>query len=424
MRDIALGAWALLLGVAFLLLGYGLQTSLLGLRGSAEGFATTTIGVVMAGYYAGFLAGSAIAPGMVGRVGHVRAFGALASIASAAVLIHAVVIEPTTWFAMRVVTGFCYAGLYIVAESWLNDRATNETRGRLLGLYMAVQFASIALGQALLTVADVQEATLFIIGSVAVSLGVVPILLTRSPAPVIETPVRLGPMALLRVSPLAVVGVVLVGASQGGFGSLAAVYGEQSGLSVEAIAAFIAATVAGGMAMQWGVGWIADRVDRRMTIAGLGMVSAAAALAFLALPIAWRGGAVFLALAVVFGGALYPLYSVVVAHANDRLNKSQMVGASASLMLLYGIGAMSGPLVLSLAMAVAGPGGFFLALAAVMAGLGVYALWRTTRRAAADMDSHAAMMSPSATALAVAVATEEASTLDETAEDGTRPGRD
>ena len=208
-------AWALLLGTGMLMLGNGLQNSLLGVRASLEGFETTTTGVIMSGYYVGFLAGSTLTPKIVKNVGHVRVFSALASLASAAVLLHAVFVNPVSWIGMRMITGFCYAGIYVVSESWLNQRATNETRGQLLSVYMVVLLGDMAVGQFLLNLAPPDGFVLFVVASVLISLAMVPIALTAGSAPAFEAPSRVSPWQLYKLSPLGMVGACLVGMAHG-----------------------------------------------------------------------------------------------------------------------------------------------------------------------------------------------------------------
>ncbi len=215
MRTTIVASWALFLGIAMIMLGNGLQGSLLGLRATVEGFATATTGFVMSAYYVGFLLGSSLTPKLVKRVGHIRVFTALASMASAAVLLHAVFTTPAAWTAMRIVTGFSYAGLYVVAESWLNDRATNETRGQLLSVYMVIMVGGMGSGQLLLNVADPAGFELFILVSVLVSAALVPIALTAFAAPDFAAPSHVGVKQLYEISPLGVFGAFGTGIAHG-----------------------------------------------------------------------------------------------------------------------------------------------------------------------------------------------------------------
>ncbi|MEM7226863.1 MAG: MFS transporter, partial [Pseudomonadota bacterium] len=225
-------SWALLLGMALLMIGNGLQGSLLGIRATLEGFPTAATGILMSGYYAGFLAGSIMTPRLVARVGHVRVFAALASLASTAILIQALWVEPVPWTMIRLITGFCYAGLYVIAESWLNAQATNQNRGQLLSVYMVIVLGGAAAGQGLLNVADPSGAALFILVSVLVSLALIPMLLSSGRTPPFETPQPVGILELYRVSPTGVVGYFGVMMANGAYFGMAAVYGREIGLSI------------------------------------------------------------------------------------------------------------------------------------------------------------------------------------------------
>ena len=346
-RDAVTNAWALLAGIAFLMVGNGLQGSLLGVRATMEGFSTETTGLIMTGYFAGFLAGSVVVPRLVDRVGHIRTFAALASIASAAVLAHVIFVNVSSWTAMRLATGFAYAGLYLVAESWLNDAATNETRGQLLSVYMIVVMGGMSVGQLLLNLADPEGVELFILVSVLVSLSLVPITLSVSRAPDFEAPEYLSIAALYRISPLGIVGAIIMGLVQAAMFGMGAVYGRRAGLSIEQISLFMAALSLGGIALQWPIGWLSDRLDRRQVIIGTCLFGALSA--FVAGEVADDFPAL-LASAFALGGATIPLYSLFIAHTNDHLEPRQMVAASAGLVFAGGIGLSGGPLLVGLLM--------------------------------------------------------------------------
>jgi MFS family permease len=327
--------WALLLGMALLMIGNGLQGTLLGVRASLEGFATSTTGILMSGYYVGFLAGSALAPRLVARVGHVRVFGALASLASVAILVHALFVGPATWLAMRLMSGFAYAGLYVVAESWLNEEATNATRGRLLSVYMVVSLGGVALGQALLNLADPSTPDLFVLVSVLVSLGLVPMLLSASRMPAFEAPSAVGVRQLYDATPTGVLGMFITMIAQGAFFGMGAVYASEVGLSVGEISLFMGLALLGGVLLQWPIGRLSDTFDRRQVI-----VTASLLAAVLAFAAALLGDDVprlpLFALVSLFGGVLLPMYSLCIAYTNDYLRPDQMVDASGTLVLIGG----------------------------------------------------------------------------------------
>ena len=388
--------WALFLGIAILMLAHGLQGTLLGLRANIEGFPDVATGVVMSGYYVGLLVGSLRVPILVNRVGHVRVFAALLSLGSTAILFQAIFVEPVAWFLMRLLTGYCFAGAFIVAESWLNGSASNESRGTVLSLYMVVQLGAMAGGQFLLNLADPRSFDLFILVSVLISVAAVPMLLTAVAAPTVTSGRAISLRTLYRLSPLGVVGLVGTGVGTGGLFSLAPVYANQEGLSVAAISTFMAAMTLGGVAFQLPVGRLSDRLDRRWVIAAVTILTGLALLppALLPqLPTTWLYPGFFLV-----GGLSLPVYALCVAHTNDFLNSEQMVGASSALILAFGIGAAAGPTLTALAMQGLGPSGFPLFLAVVHLVLGLFAFYRMTRRAtvaAADRGAYMSLPPPS-----------------------------
>ena len=259
-------SWALLLGMLLLLVGNGLQGTLLGIRGAIEGYDAETMAFVMSGYYLGFLLGSRRATPMIARVGHVRVFAALASTISAAFILYAAAPEAWVWTLMRFVVGFSFAGVYVVAESWLNDAATNETRGQALSLYMIVQMVGIISAQFILTLADPAGYIPFVVMSVLVSVSFLPILLTAGTAPAFQTtkPMSLG--QLFRISPLGCVGTFMLGGVYAGIFAMGSVFGTAKGLTVAQISTFVAAIYTGGLVFQYPIGWLSDRMDRRRLI--------------------------------------------------------------------------------------------------------------------------------------------------------------
>ena len=377
-------AWALLFGLALLMLGNGLQGTLLGVRASIEGFSTQTTGFVMTGYYVGFLIGSIMGPKLVKNVGHIRVFAALASILSAAMLLHSIFVEPVTWFAIRVMNGFAVAGLYVVVESWLNDAATNRTRGQLLSVYMVILLGGMAAGQFLLNVASPAGFELFILVSVLVSVSLVPISLSVTRAPKFETPAHVSWRTMYQSSPLGVVGCLIVGIAQATLLGMGAVYANAIGMSIADVSLFMAMALAGGVALQWPVGHLSDIFDRRVVITVVTILAALAALTGALL--GEHSRPILLAAIFLFGGLSFPLYSLCIAHSNDHLQPEQMVAASGTLILVAGIGASVGPALTAALMSVAGPAGFFWCLSGAHAAIGVFALYRMTRRPAVPVD--------------------------------------
>jgi MFS family permease len=397
-------AWALFVALSMMMLGIGLQGTLLGLRATSEGFATATTGLVMSAYYAGFVGGSWSAPFLVRRVGHIRVFAGLASLASAVVLIHALFVNPPAWFAMRLVSGFAVAGLFVVIESWLNHASSNETRGQILSVYMIVCMGSMGLGQLFLNLADPGEATLFIVVSVLVSLSLVPISLTRHAAPPIDAPRPISLGELYRVSPLGFVGCLASGVAQGAFFSLAAVYAVLVGLDLASTAWFIALPLFGVIVVQYPVGILSDRLDRRIVLTALALMVAALALANV---FASFGSAPLQLVAVTaFGGLMIPLYALAIAQMNDHIDSDQMLGASSRMVLIYGVGSMFGPLIVGAVMQSAGALGFFWSLSVVHLVVGVFALYRMSRRgpAASEQQGGFVLVAPRTTPVAAGIA--------------------
>jgi MFS family permease len=391
-------SWPLLTGVMLLMVGNGVQGTLLGIRGALEGFSTYEMSFVMSAYFLGFLGGSRLAPVMIQRVGHVRVFAALGSLISAVLVLYPVMPDVWAWTLMRVVIGFCFSGVYVTAESWLNNASTNETRGQALSAYMIVQMIGIIASQALLNAGDPSGFLLFIIPSVLVSLAFTPILLSATPAPVFDTTRRMGFRRLFSVSPLGCAGMLLTGGIYSAMFGMASVWGMLAGLSVGQISVFVGAMYVGGLVFQYPIGWLSDRMDRRRLILLLSLAGAVAM--FAAAAVDW-GFVVLVGLSMALGGIVNPLYSLLIAHTNDFLPKEEMAGASAGMLFLNGLGAIAGPLVTGWMMEGLGPRGFFLFIAVLLAALGGYAMWRMLRRVATGETGGYATITPTASALAV-----------------------
>lgn len=391
-------SWPLLLGVMLLMVGNGVQGSLLGIRGALEGFSTFELSIVMSAYFLGFLGGSRMAPEMIRRVGHVRVFSALGSMISAVLVLYPLLLDWQAWAVMRVLIGFCFSGIYVTAESWLNNTASNETRGQALSAYMIVQMLGIIASQGLLAMGDPSGFGLFIIPSVLVSLAFMPILLADTPAPTFATIKRMSFAQLFRTSPLGCAGMLLTGGVFAAMFGMASVYGAMSAMTIGQIAVFVAAMYVGGLVLQYPVGWLSDRADRRVLIlwmsAAGAVVMAVAAAAPLPFPLE-------VLVAALLGGIINPLYSLLIAHTNDYLSKEDMPGASAGLIFLNGFGAIFGPLLAGWLMSAIGPKGYFLIIGGFFAALAGYAAYRMTKRTAPLQTNSYAGLSPTASALTV-----------------------
>lgn len=398
-------SWPLLLGMLLLMLGNGLQGSLLGVRGSTLGFSSVELSVVMSAYFAGFLLASRMTPNMIRRVGHVRVFAALGSLVSAALLLFPTIQDPIAWVLGRVVIGFCFCGVYVTAESWLNNSATNETRGQALSAYMIVQMLGIIIAQGLLVVPDPSGYLLFVIPSVLVSIAFAPILLSISPTPAFESTKRMTLAELYKVSPLGCVGMFLMGSVFAAQFGMAAVYATEAGLSIAQIPVFTAAFYVGALIFQYPVGWLSDRFDRRVLIALSALIAGLASLMGMLL-----GGYFYVLVAAAFliGGLSNPLYSLLIAYTNDFLEHEDMAAASAGLLFVNGVGAITGPLIIGYAMQVIGPPGYFVLLSVVLLTLTAYAVYRMTQRPAPSADETSAYqgMMPTASPVTVEIASE------------------
>lgn len=344
----------------------------------------------MASFFAGFLLGASVTVSTVQRVGHVRTFAALAAVASVAILAHGLFVSPGTWAALRFVTGVCYAGVFVVAESWLNGAATNETRGRLLSFYMLTAFAGMGGGQLLLNLAAPEDIDLFILVSALISLSVVPMLLSAAPSPAttpsVQTPSVLQFAAVRRVfraSPLGVVGTFAAGVINGAVFGMGAVYALERGLSVEGAAYFMGAIIAGAALLQWPIGKLSDAFERRRTMTAVSFIAAVLAVSVNAV----GDGLVFWTLVVVAGGASLSLHALSIAYTNDYLEPTEMVGASGLLVLVLGVGSVIGPLLVGPMLGLFGPSGFFLLIASVHILLVAFALWRMSQRAPLEQDA-------------------------------------
>jgi MFS family permease len=407
-------SWPLLMGVMLLMVGNGIQGTLLGIRGNLEGFTTYQLSYVMAAYFLGFLFGSWAAPRMIRRVGHVRVFAALGSLISAILVIYPVYPDWVVWTVLRVFAGFCFSGIYITAESWINNTASNETRGQALSAYMIVQMIGIIASQVLLNLPDPSGFALFILPSVLVSLAFLPILLAPTPAPAFDSARRISFARLFRISPLGCVGMLLTGGIFSAMFGMASVWGAQEGLDVRQISIFVGALYVGGLVLQYPVGWVSDRMDRRTLIMGLSAVATVTMLAAALLPLPFFA---MVGIAMVLGGITNPVYALLIAYTNDFLTRDQMAGASAGLIFLNGFGAVFGPTATGWMMEQAGPSGFFLFIGILYAALAVYALYRMSRRAAPTVSGAFRGVTPTASPLAVETVLEEAAMDDPTRKD-------
>ncbi len=383
MFRILYASWPLFFGLALIMIGNGLQGTLLGVRATIEGFDTTTIGFIMSLYYFGFLAGSYYVPKLVNRVGHIRVFTALASLASATVLLHGLYPEPWLWAVIRGFTGFSYAGLYIVVESWLNNTSTNKTRGKIFGIYQVISFGGMVLGQFFLNISDPATINLFIITSILVSIALIPISLSSRPAPDFEEPDHLSFKQLFKISPFGLICSFGTGIGTGAVFALGAVYATNIGMSIAQISTFMALFIVGGVMSQIPIGWLSDKYDRRIVIIGVSFSCTLSALScyhfsdnFL-----WLNISIF-----TLGALSLPIYGLSIAQITDHLTPKQYIAGGASAILVNGAGAAIGPLIISLTMRTVGVDSYFIMVSLVFGWLCLYGLYRTQKRDAIPLE--------------------------------------
>lgn len=396
----ALAAWALFTGIGLMMVGNGLQGTLVGIRSEQAGFGTNTIGLVMTGYFVGILAGSRAAPKALEAVGHIRVFAALASMASTATLVYVLTLNPVAWGLMRFATGFCMAGLYVVAESWINGLATNENRGRLLAFYMVVSMGGFAVGQLLLNIPDSSGIQLFLISSVLISLALVPISLSASTAPPSLAPDAMSIRELASIVPTGIVVTVLVGMANGALLGMGAVYATQAGLSPGEVSLFMGAPMVGGVFGQVPVGYLADRVPRRSLMIALGFLAAVAAAGLLVVD---SGSPMGYLLMFTIGASTFPLYSLAIAYTNDWIQPAQIMGASAALVTTNAVGSTMGPVLATGLMNSFGPAQYFVSLIVTHAAVGVYVIYRVVTKPGSTIPSPRDFLPYAARASAVAV---------------------
>jgi len=365
---------ALLFSAAILLMGNGLQLTLLPLRAQVEAFSTIQIGIMGSAYYIGFAAGCFWGPHLVKRVGHIRTFTAMVAIASAAPLIHNIWLSAEVWWLLRAASGFCLATLFMIIESWINEKATNENRGVVFSVYTIISLTVVTLGQLMINLSAIESFVLFSVASVLVSLAAVPLALSKATAPAQVQTVRIRLIYLFRLSPVGVIGAFLVGMQQGAFWSLGTVFAERIGLDTLAITLFMSTVVFGGAIGQLPVGKLSDRIDRRKVLVGACVTAAAISLSIRFVHPTLGEGVLLLTL--LWGIAAFPLYSICAAHMNDHVEEGGFVEASSGLLLIFAIGAILGPLIVSPFMTLRTPYALFGWIAAFQLLLAVFAVYR------------------------------------------------
>ncbi|MBO9417936.1 MFS transporter [Labrenzia sp. R4_2] len=411
MAQTLLSVSALLLSVALLIFGHGLQTTLLPLAADRFYFSDFEIGAISSAYFVGMVIGCFGAPLLIMRAGHIRAFAALVSMMSAAAILHPVVVDPVFWVVIRIVSGFCLAGFYMIVESWLNESATNENRGTIMSVYIVILFGALMLGQVSIATMSIASFIPFVIASVTVSLAVMPVSLTTSAQPAPITLVRFRPVQLYKNSPAAFVGVFFIGISQGALLTLTPLYGSQIGLSTNQSAFYAAAIIGGGLIAQWPVGRLSDRMDRRVVLIILGLATAAASTAIVVF-----SPNVFLiaaGTAVLVGMFSQPLYAIAVAHAFDHAAQEDFVETSSGMLLSFGIGSIVGPLVASVLMGQMGPSGLYVMVIAFNVLMAAFIFTRVLTREALTAEEKTDFEYAATAQVGTVISTEELNAEDE-----------
>ncbi len=400
-------AWALLLGMLLLMVGNGVQGTLIGIRGSIEGFSPGVMSYLMSAYMVGMLVGSRVAPILITQVGHVRVFAALASLISASFLGFALFVEPLAWFLLRLLVGFCFSGVYVASESWLNEAASNENRGKAMSVYMIVQTSGVLLAQVLINFADPSSFILFAVISVLVSVSFAPILLSVSRVPTVSTSERMSLKDLYRASPLASVSMILIGGVFSLLFGMSAVYGSEKGLTVKEISILVGSIYFAGVFFQYPVGFISDRIDRRRLIILLALIGFFGVFT----GFIFYNNFYVVVLAFFFaGGVTNPLYSVVIAYTNDYLERVDMASAAGGLVFMSGVGGVVAPVLAGQLMGRFGPESLLFVICITFITIVGYGLYRSTKRSILDIETsttHVAIM-PQATTIAVEISQEAA----------------
>ena len=388
-------SWALFIGIGIMMIAHGLQGNLMGIRSVIENFNFIATGVMMSGYYVGYFFGSNMAPKLVSRVGHIRVFAAFASLASLSILIISAYVNPVVWTFARFITGMSIVSCLVVAESWLNDRANNRTRGKLLSVYMIITFLGLAIGMLLLNFDSPENYKPFILVSILLSIALVPILLTKRKAPKFKKIGTLKLKELYKISPLGCVSSFCTGIIHSAIFTLAAVYAATVNFSIFEISLLLFLITIAGALFQWPIGYLSDQFDRRVII----VLCTSAGAVFCALSIIVSGNTLpyidvvvdpgvdklmFFIFVTVYAGASLSLFSLNVAHTNDFVPKEKFVAAGGGLNTIFGIGAMGGPIVCSIFMNEFGPNSFFIFLLIFHVIIAIFALYRITRRSTED----------------------------------------
>ncbi len=384
MRSALAAIAALLLSVFILLAGSGLQATLVPLAGNDYGFSDLSIGLIGSSYFVGMMIGCFAAPWLIRRTGHIRAFGACTALATGAAIMHALIVDPVFWNVLRCLSGICFAVLYAIIESWLNDKSDNTNRGSVLAFYNVINFGGMAAGQQFLRMFPPAGFQLFSMSALLISLAAIPVAITRSQSPPVPDSPQLRLRWLVKLSPVGVAGAFTVGLANGAFWTIGPVYANLQGLGAGGAGDFITASILGAVLVLWPAGRLSDRLDRRLVIVGCCVVAAAAGIG---LALAPTGSALLIyGLSFLFGAGAMPIYSLSSAHTADHAQASDMVQVSTGLLLIYTIGAVVGPTLAASLVEVTVPGALFALTAITHVAMAVLTIYRLSQRAAVPVE--------------------------------------
>ena len=400
MFKIIKNSWALFTGFGMIIISHGFQGNLLGIRAVLEDFNYIATGTMMSGYFIGYFIGANMVPNLVSKVGHIRVFAAFASIASLSALVHAVFVDPIIWTLSRFLTGFSMIGIFIIVESWLNDRATNKTRGKVLSLYMLVTYLGMSMGNLLLNVSSPKNYEPFIMISLLFSIALVPILLTKRKPPTFKRISSIKIRELFKISPFGSFSTFCSGFIFSAMLTMLSVYAVTMNLSVFEISVLLVGVTLAGALFQWPIGSLSDSYDRRLIIIGCCIFASA----FTILSILYSGltfnnllteemlrfnyfsvgtgidkTKLFIFI-ILLAGMILPLFSLNLALVNDYIPKEKFVAAGSGLNIIFGLGAIGGPIICSILMSALGPNGFFIHLLFFLLGITLFGIYRMTRR--------------------------------------------
>jgi MFS family permease len=363
---------SLLGGVALLLLGNGLLNTLLTLRGVAEGYSTTMLGLIMSGYFVGFLLGTWLAIPLVRRVGHIRAFAFCAALAAITALLHVLIVDPWVWLGLRVLYGLALVSLYMVIESWLNAQVPNDKRGQVFAVYMAVNLGALAAAQQLLNLASPTDFVLFVLAAMLISAALMPITLTRQVQPSVPETLHTNLRQITSIAPLAIAAAGLSGLALGAFWGMAPVYAALSGFNATDVGLLMSSAILGGALLQWPIGIYSDKHDRRLVLFWVVALAVVVALLMSVLP----AGRLLLGLIFLWGGLAFAIYPIAVAQLIDQLHSDEILSGSSSLLMVNGVGSVCGPLLAGVLMEHLGPQALPIYFTITLGLLAAYTLYR------------------------------------------------